>query len=304
MKKPTVTIGIPAYNEEANIKHLLKNLLAQEIESADVQEIIIVSDGSSDSTVSQAKLITDKRIKVIDRKQRLGILKTQNEIVKNAQGDILVLLDADVIPANGLFLKEIIKPIIEKKASLVGADTVSTAPDTFFEKVISASHQFKTDMYKKIRNQNNIYLCHGRARAFSKRLYSKLIWPDSPPEDAFSYLFCIKNDYKFVFAPKAKVIFRSPLSFRDHLKQSSRFFIGRRQMEKYFSQKFVRNQYKIPFSVYLQTFIKHLLKEPITMSLYFLIVSSIRIKTIGLKVQKAVWDVSTSSKRIIYENTQ
>lgn len=303
LKKPTVSIGIPAYNEEANIKNLLLNLLGQKTDNFVLEEIIIVSDGSSDGTVLKAKSISDKRIKIIDRKQRLGILKTQNEIVENIRADILILLDADVIPANDFFLKEIIMPIIKKKAHLVGADTVSTNPETFFEKVISASHQFKTEMYKKIRNQNNIYLCHGRARAFSKKLYPVLKWPDSPPEDAYSYLYCVKKGFKFAFAPKAQIIFRSPATLKDHFRQSSRFFIGRNQMLQYFSQEFVRSQYRIPPVIFLKTYLKHLLRNPFTLSLYTLIVAIVRLTSFRKKIQKATWDIAASSKKIIYEKT-
>lgn len=300
MKKPTVTIGIPAYNEEANIKHLLKNLLSQKIKSAAVLEIIVVSDGSWDSTVSEIRSVRDNRIKVIEHKNRNGILKTQNEIVGLSYGDILVLLDADVLPANNYFIEEIIKPIIRNKSvSLVGAATISVKPETFFEKIISDSHQFKTHVYKKIRNQNNIYLCHGRARAFSRSFYSIIKWPDSPPEDAYSYLFCVEKGLKFVFAPNAKVIFRSPATFKDHIRQSSRFFIGMNRMEKYFPVDFVRKQYQIPASIFWRAFATYLMKNPLTLSAYLLIVSYIRIINLRKSVQKAAWDVSVSSKRII-----
>ena len=50
-KKLTVTIGIPAYNEEANVRNLLVSLLAQKETNFKLQEIIVVSDGSTDKTV-------------------------------------------------------------------------------------------------------------------------------------------------------------------------------------------------------------------------------------------------------------
>lgn len=301
MKKPTITIGIPAYNEEANIQLLLENLLSQKIRKAILEKIIIISDGSSDKTVSKVKLIVDKRIKIIEQKHRLGILKTQNDIVKNTHSDILVLLDADVLPANNYFIEEITKPIIKNKhISLVGADTVSVKPRTFFEKIIFDSHQFKTCVYKKIGNKKNIYLCHGRARAFSKPFYSLIKWPDNPPEDAYSYLFCIQEGFRFAFASKAKVIFRSPATFKDHVRQSRRFFIGKNQMEKYFPTDFVRKQYRVPMYIFMQTFAISLIKKPLTLSAYLLIVLYVKIMNLRKNVQKATWDVSESSKRIIY----
>lgn len=59
MKKLTVTIGIPAYNEEQNIGHLLVNIFNQSTSIAILDEIIIVSDGSTDNTIKAIKKITD-----------------------------------------------------------------------------------------------------------------------------------------------------------------------------------------------------------------------------------------------------
>jgi len=303
MKKITVSIGIPAYNEEANIKILLKALLRQKIKNTILCEIIVISDGSTDGTVLEAKSVGDRRIKIISRKKRLGILKTQNEILKHSHGDILVLVDADILPANDNFIEEIIKPIIKNKnISLVGADTQSTNPETFFEKIIAYSHIFKNYLYKEINYGNNIYLCHGRARAFSKSFYSNLKWPEFPPEDAFSYLSCIQKGGKFIFAPKAKVVFQSPSTFKDYLKQSTRFFAGRRQMEKYFPTDFVRSQYHIPKILLINSILKHFFKNPRIFGTYLLIVLYIRIFGFKHYHQKIKWDISPSTKRINLQN--
>ena len=46
---PTLTIGIAAYNEEANIDALLDSLLAQKT-TIPINEILVVSDASTDKT--------------------------------------------------------------------------------------------------------------------------------------------------------------------------------------------------------------------------------------------------------------
>ena len=50
VKKQTVTIGIPAYNEEQNIGVLLSKLLAQKQIHYKLKEILIYLDGSIDHT--------------------------------------------------------------------------------------------------------------------------------------------------------------------------------------------------------------------------------------------------------------
>ena len=56
-RKPTVTIGIPAYNESANIGRLINDVLGQKQNHFRLAKIIVVSDCSSDATVSIVKKI-------------------------------------------------------------------------------------------------------------------------------------------------------------------------------------------------------------------------------------------------------
>src|SRR5207249_824065 len=105
------------------------------------------------------------------------------------------------------------------------------------EKIISFSHAFKRDFYERFKNGDNIYLCHGRARAMSKKFYSQMLWHENYPEDSFSYLFCISNNFLFKYCPKAQVIFRSPVTLSEHAKQSARFFHGKKALEKYYPKK-------------------------------------------------------------------
>lgn len=302
MKKPTISIGIPAYNEELNIKPLLLVLLNQKIKYGILKEIIVVSDSSSDKTVTEARSIKNSKIKVVDRKKRLGLNKTQNEILSLSSGDYLVLLDADVLPVGEEFLEEIIKPmILNKKIGLVGADLLSIEPETFFEKIISDSHAFKYSFYKKINKGNNIYVCHGRASAFSKEFYSKIKWPQYPAEDSYAYLYCLNNGFKFKFNSKAKIYFRSPANFADHLKQSKRFFGEQRSMEKYFPKEFVKKHYKIPKFVLLNSTLDWLFKSPISFSMYLGIALYIKFFASLNFQETSSWEPSVTTKKVIDE---
>ena len=63
-----------------------------------LEKVIVVSDGSTDGTVSAAQSIADTRIEVINRKEREGKAIRQNEICQMAESDVLVILDADTLP--------------------------------------------------------------------------------------------------------------------------------------------------------------------------------------------------------------
>jgi glycosyltransferase involved in cell wall biosynthesis len=81
---------MPAYNAEAHIVEALKSILAQGYAPL---EVIVVDDGSSDSTFELANSL-DTRIRVLQRPHS-GISSSLNEGIRAAQGEWLAFLDAD-----------------------------------------------------------------------------------------------------------------------------------------------------------------------------------------------------------------
>lgn len=91
----TLSIVIPAYNEEATLATLLDKVLEAKVSLK--KEIIIINDGSKDKTLSIARKYArgKKNIQVIDKENggkgsaiRAGIIK--------AKGDIVIVQDADL----------------------------------------------------------------------------------------------------------------------------------------------------------------------------------------------------------------
>ena len=97
MKKRTVTIGIPVYNEEANISSLINSIKKQKLATASVKEIIVYSDASTDRTVEMLKLMKIKSLRVLSGKKRMGKSFAMNQIIKQTTSDILVILDGDIL---------------------------------------------------------------------------------------------------------------------------------------------------------------------------------------------------------------
>lgn len=302
MKKfPTITIGIPAYNEEANIEHLLQRLIADNSKAVKLLEVIVVSDGSTDKTVTLSKSVKDNRIRVIDRKKRLGLVGSENEILKYARGDYLVMLDADVIPVEPDFLDRITAPFrTNKSVGCVGAATIPLPPRNIFERVIANSHYMKQYMYKKINSGNNVYLCHGRARAFAKNFYQKFTWADNCPEDAYSYFACLSQGFKFVYAGDAGVYFRSPQNFTEHASQSTRFLAGIRRLKAIFDPALIEREYTIPAILFIKTLIKYLSRNPFSMPAYIVINLIVRFMNRAENSEYiSKYTIALSSKQVV-----
>ena len=103
-----ISIIIPTYNEEKNISDCVLSLKQQ---SEKDFEIIVVDDGSTDSTI---QILKGLDVKVLEQKHE-GPGIARNFGAKVAKGKILVFLDADMT-YDSKFLKNLVRPIEENKA--------------------------------------------------------------------------------------------------------------------------------------------------------------------------------------------
>ncbi|WP_084801564.1 glycosyltransferase [Bradyrhizobium sp. Ec3.3] len=86
-----VSIVIPAKNAAAYIRETIDSALAQ---SADVGEVIVIDDGSSDDTVAIVRSIRDSRLHLVAN-ELTGVSAARNLGARTAHGDWLLFLDAD-----------------------------------------------------------------------------------------------------------------------------------------------------------------------------------------------------------------
>lgn len=303
-KKPTLLIGIPAFNEEQNIGILVRSVLKQKITHGTLSHILIISDGSTDKTIEVLSEIKNNKLVIIDRKKRYGINHTENEIINRTTADILVLLDADILPSSNRFIDNLIFPLLKDcSVGLSGAKIANVTPHALIEKILACGQDFKEILFENINSGNNIYTCHGRARAFAKEFYTDLKWPNDVPEDAYSYLACINSGFRFAYAENATALFRLPSTVIDHVKQSKRFESGKYLMYKYFPKESVANAYQIPSSVLIPAFAKSFFRNPLLFIAYVLL--RIYIFYInGEKIDhKAVYPISVTTKNLLTGNT-
>src|SRR4051812_45175436 len=93
------SVGIMAYNEEANIADAIRTVLGQELSSSHVAELIVVASGCEDGTVPIVSEIAahDARVRLIEQPQREGKASAINLFLAAATSPVLLMVSGDVL---------------------------------------------------------------------------------------------------------------------------------------------------------------------------------------------------------------
>lgn len=104
---PSITIAVPAFNEERNIRATIESLLALDY-PADRRQIVIMSDASTDQTDAIIGEFADRGVELVRMPHRMGKGQMENFAAERFRGEIIVNTDATIrIPPDAL------KPLIQ-----------------------------------------------------------------------------------------------------------------------------------------------------------------------------------------------
>ena len=114
-----VSLIIPAYNEERTIEKVIST--AKKVRHVD--DIIVVDDGSNDSTREIAGRLD---VRVISHKKNLGKGSAISTGIQHAKGEILVFIDADLTNISPGKITALIHPILNGEADFTKATFTRT----------------------------------------------------------------------------------------------------------------------------------------------------------------------------------
>lgn len=92
MKNPLVSIVIPIFNNEKTILDAIKSVYLQTYKN---WELILINDGSTDSTLSIINKINDRRVTIINDNQNKGLVYRLNQSTLLVRGDLIARMDGD-----------------------------------------------------------------------------------------------------------------------------------------------------------------------------------------------------------------
>ena len=113
----TISIIVPAYNEQATIIRILE-LVAEQIINGIKFEVIVIDDCSTDMTVALLKKRPELYTKLIERPRNGGKGAAVRAGLLQAVGDYILFQDADLEYDPGDY-KKLIKPVLKFDADIV-----------------------------------------------------------------------------------------------------------------------------------------------------------------------------------------
>ncbi len=266
LKKPTVTVGIPACNEENNIKNLLTEILKQNQRYYVLKNIIVICDGCTDNTVVRVKEIAQKNklITIIDDKKRRGKAYRLNQLYALNKSDFLVSFDADILPASKYVIDNLIKNF-DESVGIVGGNNLPVKAKTTVEEFINTWTRVWYETRKDVNNGNHIHNIRGCIMAIRGSLVKKIRIPKKiTSESQYLYFSAKKNGLSFHFAKDAVVLFRSPDNVHDYFLQVNRTNGERVLLMKMFGENII-NEYTIPFQYKVRALAKMVVRDPVSL---------------------------------------
>lgn len=305
MKKVTLTIGIPAHNEEKNIGKLLAALSKQSQTSYRLSKIIVLCDGCTDSTFEKIQKIAKQHsfIQGTNYTKRLGKAARLNQLYAKAKSDYLLTIDADVLPETNMEIEKMVQTAITfPNARVIGGRFIPLKQNTFMGKLSEISYKSYEDSAMRINNGRNIHTLVGGASLLKTSFAKTFTYPANTISDQHYLYFMAtkgnKNGYQFV--KEARFFIRTVDTFEDWKTLGVRSLIADKENVKKFLGKNVLKNQEIPKSKFVISLIKWFFKSPIYTTGSVVMNAYIRLfPHLDHKPKNGIWKLTQSSKKLI-----
>jgi biofilm PGA synthesis N-glycosyltransferase PgaC len=231
MKTLDCSIGVMAYNEDANIKYLLKSLLNQRLLSCKISEIIVVTSGCTDNTVPIVESIVENHpiVKLLVQERREGKASAIDLFLSVAKGDVVVIESGDTIPERDT-VENLVRPFKDSNVGMTGARPVPVnSSDTFMG--------FTVNLFWKLHHELALIDPKlGEMIAFRNIIHE---FPkDTAVDEASIEAIITKAGYRIHYAKDAIVRNKGPETISDFIKQRRRIMAGHKHLQ-------IKNDYMV-----------------------------------------------------------
>lgn len=160
----TATVFIPTYNGEEYLEQLLKQVFKQKNVSF---EVLIIDSGSKDSTLDIIGNFPDVRLHQIPNSE-FGHGKTRNLAAQMSNGEFVVYLSQDAVPAHDRWLEFMIEPfyVSDKVFCVVGRQKPRPFADAPTKREVSGVFEQLGPEHSIMLHRKNSLVTDERANAY------------------------------------------------------------------------------------------------------------------------------------------
>jgi GT2 family glycosyltransferase len=214
------SVIIPVYNEAQTLGDCLASLVRQTGNGQDA-EIIVVDDGSTDTTPELVRRFSEVRL--IQQAQQ-GPAAARNRGAREARGEIILFTDGDCIPLDN-WLEEMLAPF-RQSPDLIGVKGAYVTPQrSLTARFVQIEYEDKYDRLAKRQYIDFIdtYSAGYRRPTFLAVGGFDLEFPVACAEDVELSYRLSNLGYKMLFNPRARVIHWHPESLESYLAKKFKF---------------------------------------------------------------------------------
>jgi cellulose synthase/poly-beta-1,6-N-acetylglucosamine synthase-like glycosyltransferase len=173
----SVSIIVPARNEEKNIGKLIESILNQDYNPSFI-EVIIIDDNSEDQTAEIVKSFNNQNIKLFNLKDLIIDYATQNaykkraieQAVQMATGKLIITTDADcMVPPR--WISSIVSLYVTKKPKLITGPVAFTYDQSLFQKFQALDFMSMIGITAASLNKGMFNLANGANLAYEKEAF-------------------------------------------------------------------------------------------------------------------------------------
>ncbi len=301
---PTVTVGIPAHNEEQNIASMISSVLKQN-GNFKLKRILVVCDGCNDGTAEIVKKMARSHsvIKLLNDGKRLGKAQRLNQMYSKNTSDFLGTFDADIALERTCELDHLVKEMTKHPETMVVAGNLKpVAADTIVGKMSVISFLSFQDAILRLNGGNNYYSLVGCASLVRGSFARTFSYPKEVVSD-MNYLYTLatmKHPLGVRLARDTRFLFRTVNTLHDWRVLAVRSVAeDKNNLVSYFGPE-VLNEYHMPLWLSVSSLVKWLFKSPLYTSGSILMNIFIRLFPLtALKPKHGIWEDARSSKAAI-----
>ncbi len=224
---PSVSVLVSAHDEEERIDARLQNLLALDYPRHRI-EILLGSDGSTDSTVARARRYAD--VTVVDFPQRRGKPAVLNDLARIARGEVLVLGDVrqryepDTVRA-------LVAPLAAPDVGAVSGELILTEREEggAVGRGVGVYWRYEKFIRSQESRLDSTVGVTGAVYAVRRALFEPLP-ADAILDDVLLPMRIVRRGYRVVFEPAARAYDSAAASSREEFTRKVRTIAGNFQL--------------------------------------------------------------------------